>query len=245
LGFRRRKRGLTEVYRSKAATALEGRPRQAKPPRRPTKRAYRARVTEEFGWVPEAGGPLTVQCVRGIDGWFIRVTDGAPGEGFRIVLRGRPESPWVLGDTTVTLVGGGLRPDVFIGAWRAFELELNELDLKADLVQLCGYYHDRPSFGAEMTILDPDPDPHWGVLRNVVEGAGTRAILSGAEVARLWGCDEKDVLPHALWLRSIGYEARNHKTNHQIPKGSYLIPYAFPTLTRLSVQLRKSLVEDR
>jgi len=58
----------------------------------------------------------------------------------------------------------------------------------------------------------------------------------------LWGCDERDILGHMLWMRSLAYEVRNARTNPQIPEGSYLIPYAFPTLTPLSVQLRKSLV---
>ena len=71
------------------ASALQGLLPQARARRRPAKRAYRARVTEKFDWVPEAGGPLAVERVRAGDGWLIRVDDGTPGESFRIVLRGR------------------------------------------------------------------------------------------------------------------------------------------------------------
>ena len=43
------------------------------------------------------------------------------------------------------------------------------------------------------------------------------------------------------YLRELGYEIRNHGTNPQIPEDHWLVPYAFPTLTPLSVQLRKKL----
>jgi DNA (cytosine-5)-methyltransferase 1 len=45
----------------------------------------------------------------------------------------------------------------------------------------------------------------------------------------------------AMKLKNIGYEIRNHNTNPQIKKGHILLPYLFPTLSNLSVQLRKKL----
>jgi len=52
---------------------------------------------------------------------------------------------------------------------------------------------------------------------------------------------EFDVMPILHTLRKMGYEVRNNNTNPQIIAGDYLIPYAFPTLTPRSIQLRKKL----
>jgi DNA (cytosine-5)-methyltransferase 1 len=45
----------------------------------------------------------------------------------------------------------------------------------------------------------------------------------------------------AMNLKGLGYEIRNHNTNAQIKKDHILLPYLFPTLNNLSVQLRKKL----
>jgi DNA (cytosine-5)-methyltransferase 1 len=92
-----------------------------------------------------------------------------------------------------------------------------------------------------MTFAEPG-DMRWRVLQGVVAGIGTREILTGRQIAGLWQCREREILRCMLWLRSLAYEARNNHTNPQIPRGSYLIPYAFPTLNPMSVQVRKSLV---
>jgi DNA (cytosine-5)-methyltransferase 1 len=130
-----------------------------------------------------------------------------------------------------------------VGAWKAFEAELARRNVKADLVQLCEYYQYRPRFSCRMTVAEGS-DPRWEALQKVVEGVGTREILTGRQIAQLLACEEVDVLGHMLWLRSLAYEARNSRTNPQIPQGSYLIPYTFPTLNPMSVQVRKSLVSD-
>ena len=51
----------------------------------------------------------------------------------------------------------------------------------------------------------------------------------------------KDVYQAAKHLRDLGFEIRNHSTNPQIEENHWLIPYAFPTLTPLSVQLWKKI----
>ena len=52
---------------------------------------------------------------------------------------------------------------------------------------------------------------------------------------------DTQVLDLAIFLRTIGYEVRNNKTNPQMKDDEWLIPYKFPTLVPMSVQLRKSL----
>jgi DNA (cytosine-5)-methyltransferase 1 len=247
LGFRKRKRDRTSVYRSKASTALNGR----KPPNSKTAqsshRSERARINPEFGWEqPCADGPLAVGSLLAADGWTVRVDAGAARPlsapaAFEIVVRSEEGWEWALGRRTVRLIGGSLDGDVFVGVWKAFEADLVRQNVKADLVQLCEYYQYRPRFSCRMTFTEPG-DLRWRVLQGVVEGLGIREILTGRQIAGLWQCREREVLRCMLWLRSLAYEARNNHTNPQIPRGSYLIPYPFPTLNPMSVQVRKSLV---
>ena len=262
LGFRKRKRGLTSVYRRKASVALDGQQtrkgKRAESLEMVERRVERARMTRDFGWEkPCDEGPYYVQTAVGSAGWTVRVDAdqlrplSAPG-AFEIVLNGQDAWEWALGKRTVKLVGGSLEAAVFVAVWKAFEAELVRRNVKADLVQLSEYYTYRPRFSGRMTLADfssrmtlaEGGDHRWKVLQRVVAGVGTREILTGRQIADVWECGEEEVLEHMLWLRSLAYEARNSNTNPQLPQGSYLIPYTFPTLNPMSVQVRKSLVID-
>jgi DNA (cytosine-5)-methyltransferase 1 len=253
LGFRKRKRGLTSVYRRKASVALDGQEtrigKQAESPEMVERTVERARITRDFGWEePCDDGPIYVQKSVGPAGWIVRADAGPlqplSGSGsFEIVLKGQDVWEWALGKRTVKLVGGSLEGSVFVAVWKAFESELARRNVKADLVQLCEYYTYHPRFFGRMSVGESD-DVRWKVVQKVVSGIGTREILTGQKIADLWGCGEEEVLDHMLWLRSLAYEARNNSINPQIPHGSYLIPYTFPTLNPMSVQVRKSLAAD-
>ncbi|TGL77323.1 hypothetical protein, partial [Leptospira yasudae] len=68
-----------------------------------------------------------------------------------------------------------------------------------------------------------------------------RKILPYSELASVLNININKVLEVAHFLKTIGYEVRNHNTNSRILCDHLLIPYLFPTLTNLSVQLRKKL----
>jgi DNA (cytosine-5)-methyltransferase 1 len=253
LGFRKRKRDLTSLYRNKAYNALNvqqsGKQKNADVPVKHYRREVRARLTADFGWQESHDdGSIHIQTVVDAGEWTLRgdVGEAKPlssPSAFEIVLQSQDSWEWALGKRTVRLIGGSLEALLFVGVWKAFEAELARLNVKADLVQLREYYQYRSRFSGRMTFREQS-DPHWSILQKVVEGIGTREILTGRQIARLWECGKQEVLSHMLWLRSLAYEARNNNTNPQIPPGSYLIPYSFPTLNPLSVQLRKSLVTD-
>ena len=232
LGFRKRKRALTAVYRDKAAAGIK----DGAAPIKVSSRSYRAKLGDGFGWVEDGSGALAVSCDQAAQGWMIRIDGSASG----LLIEIDRTADWALGERTVRLAAPQV-PEAFVAAWKAFDAALAGSGIKADLVQLCEYYQYAPRFRCRMTIED-DADARWRIVKRVVEGAATREILAGHQIARLWGCEEREVLGHMRWLRSLAYEVRNSRTNPQIPEGSYLIPYAFPTLTPLSVQLRKSLV---
>ena len=127
----------------------------------------------------------------------------------------------------------------FTAAWKAFERELINNSIKADLVQLNGYYQNTPNFRCKTIILD---EYKFGqVLKSVLEGENVAKIVDTSTLANSWGIDSSQVMDIAEYLKSVGYEIRNNSTNPQIEEGCWLIPYAFPTLTYLSVQLWKKL----
>lgn len=122
--------------------------------------------------------------------------------------------------------------------WKSIEKELKERRLKDDMVQLNGYYQYEPKINCSYTGSGTQIDD---VLAIVVSGKPCRKIMGTGELADLLGVEQDDLITIAEELKRRGYEIRNHNTNPQIKEGHWLIPYAFPTLTRLSVQLRKKL----
>jgi DNA (cytosine-5)-methyltransferase 1 len=249
LGFRKRKRVLTNIYRNKAVDALSTNKATLRKSSNSPGRTYHADLANGFELTPtrESNGAFEVQCKFQSALWSIRIKADKKSSNktnaFEIKLLGHTSESWALKSKTVSLSGDCLDEKIFTSAWKAFERELINQNIKADLVQLCEYYQYKPRFRAKM-ITKGQPDNNWKVLKQVVEGVGTREILTESQMAQLWGVSEKRVLHYALWLRSLGYEVRNHSTNPQIPMGSYLIPYFFPTLTVMSVQLRKKLVKS-
>ena len=149
---------------------------------------------------------------------------------------------WVLGTGKVKLCANDIDGHLFTALWKAFEEKLIEVTGMADLVQLCGYYQYNARISGVLTFHPRlKVDSFWRAIQCVVRGIGVATRLSAHGLALLWAVNAEDVFSYLQSLRIMGYEVRNHNTNPQIPKGEYLIPYAFPTLTPRSVQSRKNL----
>lgn len=248
LGFRRRKRSLTGVYQSKARAAIATTHNGIRPELQPGpyRRSFSMMLSADFGCKETQDGEFRVRVRSGAKTWRFDIAPekrkaltGRPP--FTIVLRANASSPWVISTEAVELRCWDKSRQIFTVAWKAFELELGRLGIKADLVQLCEYYQYQPRLAAEMKFGDAKPSRRWKTLAKVVSGCGTRQILRVDQLSSAWEASEEEVGDTVKWLRRIGYEVRNRNTNPQIPEGCFLIPYAFPTLTPMSVQLRKSL----
>jgi DNA (cytosine-5)-methyltransferase 1 len=254
LGFRGRKRLLTVAYAEKAARAHA----QGSPTGKPAanggggraKRSTRY-LSEDFHWSTAPNGSAatlhTHLSLRKAE-WRLDVsTDARPlaNPQFEIEVRAAAGIEWNLPAPLVRLRGQRLDGTEFTAAWRSLEeaaLEATGID---DLVQLNGYYQYTPRLAARMSIAaEAEPEPFWELAAAVVSGAGVGTTASLAELSEQWGmkgvgaAELKDALAR---LRAIGYEVRSANTNGQIPSGHFLVPYAFPTLTPKSIQLRKRL----
>ncbi len=247
LGFRQRKRTLTERYSFKAQQALERLKREGRllPPSNANFREGQEQrfLSPNFSWTTQSPGvPIHLEFRRDSKTWIISA--GIEPEGETVLemrIEPVPDHPWVLDVEAVRLIARDSSDHAFTALWKAFEERLLEYTGKADLVQLNGYYQYAPRIRVRVIQHDHAKE-RWETLARVLQGEGIAMQLNSARLALLWGCAESSVPSFLQWLRNLGFEVRNRFTNPQIPPGEYLVPYAFPTLTPRSVQLRKQLV---
>ena len=242
LTFRKRKRELTAIYRKKAEIAI--RALKKGQCSLPESREYYCSMNKMFKFsvvqITKADFKISVNWKNGltivVSDVYSKVADRDPV--YSINLKARDKN-WTVGVSRVCLI---VRTSASLGytvAWKAFENELIDNNIKADLVQLNGYYQYVPRIIATAKISTDVP--YSSVIRSVLNTRTIPEISSTKELAKLWKIREDDVFKAAKYLRSLGYEIRNHATNPQIREGHWLVPYIFPTLTPLSVQLWKKL----
>ena len=255
LGFRTRKRALTAQYAAKAQAAiaiLKG--------TIPPQETRNVLPSDEICYLTDTFA-LADDGDRG--GFPVRLS--YTGDQHLLVVYGEPlirdverdrtftyiihveslrSADWNIPLTAITLHGSGRAEPVFTSLWKALEALINAQYGVDDLIQLSGYYQYDPKVRARMEITAAEPiPPQWRALGKIVSGIGVATQIPARSFAELWDVPESDVIPVLHMLRSMGYEVRSTNTNPQITAGDYLIPYAFPTLTPRSVQLRKKLWE--
>ncbi len=240
LTFRKRKRALTAIYRKKAEMAI--RALKHEPGSLPESREYFCCISDTFriSVVKKTKADFIVQ-VEWSDVLTIVVSDlknGIEDTTYKVNIEAR-DGNWALGVSRVVLIIKTTAPLGFTVAWKAFEKELIDNSIKADLVQLNGYYQYEPRIIATAEVSDKVP--YATVIRNILSSRHIPEIRSTVQLSEAWKIDRTDVFNAALYLRTLGYEIRNHATNPQIDAEHWLVPYIFPTLTPLSVQLWKKL----
>ena len=255
LGFRHRKRKLTEVYFQKAQAAIDELSKKGKITAlahsnyQDKGKCIKFLSADNFSWTNEQfSESVKIYLNYDLDNssWAIAASiDGNWEKPDQFVIDVCPScgyDEWVLGTNSVKLYAKDLDAKVFTSLWKAFEEKLNEATGKADLVQLSGYYQYSARISGVINFYAKSKvDSFWRVVQCVVRCIGTAAQLKAKEFAQKWGVKEENIFFYLQSLRSMGYEVRSHNTNPQIPVGEYLIPYAFPTLNPKSVQLHKTL----
>lgn len=176
--------------------------------------------------------------------FYVGTRNQSSSIGFPIAVEVNHTGKWNLPVEKVHLFVQELSPFLLTASWKAFEYYLASEGIKADLVQLNGYYQYEPKITIKVLDLKYSQSEEkylWDSLKSVLEGKGTRKILSLGNLAALWDMSINRTIEALIQLRSLGYEIRSEYTNSQIPGEHVLIPYAFPTLNPKSVQLRKTL----
>lgn len=240
LTFRKRKRALSAVYRKKAEMAIES----IKQEKRilPDSRTYFCLMDDNFDYKtkPEKEAKYRVD-VEWANDLVVNVTDLSvtrPKKDASITIKPQ-NGAWNVGVSKAVIIIHSDSDNSFTVGWKAFEQELIDNAIKADIVQLNGYYQYSPRLKCKYECSNPEPFDV--VLQDVVSGECVGTLLSTSVLADRWNVNQDAILEVAEKLRLYGYEIRNHNTNPQIVEGEWLLPYAFPTLTKLSVQLRKKV----
>ena len=78
-------------------------------------------------------------------------------------------------------------------------------------------------------------------MKSIISNNITSQLLTIDKMAEMISMAPDKLKLDLKTLKDMGYEIRNENTNVQIPQGYWMIPYAFPTLSNLSVQMYKRL----
>ena len=239
LTFRKRKRQLTAIYQRKAQMAIEAIKEEHAV--LPDSHKYFCRMTNTFKFE---------EVKKQTDGEFEVTADWS--DTLKIIVKPKTNM------TDESVINIGIQPngdgwnldidrvvmevfsdDIkgFTIAWKAFEHELIINSIKADIVQLNGYYQYAPKLRCQCSLRKHIK--YGDIVCKVVSGEPVTEMVSSDRLSECWNTSKEELIDIAEFLRTLGYEIRNHRTNPQIDEGYWLIPYAFPTLTPQSVQLRK------
>lgn len=236
LSFRKNKRQLTEYYRKKATAAIESK-RSTQVSKFFESKSFYAKLSDKFKYQDNLTEGDYFVSVEWGDNLLISVNckDNLPN--VKVLIK--PAVSWTLPIKSITLeVNAKNWFDVTV-AWKVLDRELIYKSLKADLVQLNGYYQYDSQLNCEYIKCDLKYDE---IMKTILSGFVVSKNLTTSSLAEIWHIKEEDVITIAQLLRKIGFEIRNQKTNPQMKDNEWLIPYKFPTLLPESVQLNKSLV---
>lgn len=242
LTFRKRKRQLSTLYKKKAHMAIESINENRIV--LPDSHSYYCMMTDKFDFKDnvsksKAEYEVNIEWSDILKISIIPVNKKASVKPEMVIDIMPNNSEWIMDVNKISLIAYDDDIRAFTIAWKALDRELIINSIKADLVQLNGYYQYIPKLKCICKTL---PEIKYKeILINVVSGENVSNIVSTAKLVQDWNVDEQEVLLVAEFLRELGYEIRNHKTNPQIEIGNWLIPYAFPTLLPQSVQLRKKV----
>ena len=163
-------------------------------------------------------------------------------ELFRIELRRIKKSPLFLSVNEVHLISNSDILTDYTILWKVFEQALAENHVKADLVQLNGYYQYTNDISFSFSKVERKLKSNiWKTLELLLIDTTIGQIKNINQFAANFDMRQDEILECFYELRKIGFEIRNSNTNPEISEDEFLIPYRFPTLTPLSVQLKKSL----
>lgn len=241
LTFRKLKSEKTEQYFQKASTAIDN--AKEKPKREIAKKKYQVELTDNFKIKNNPKSEVEVVFKPTNKKWTFELNRNEnEKELFRIELRRIKNSPLFLSVNEVHLISNSDILTDYTILWKVFEQALAENHVKADLVQLNGYYQYTNDISFSFTKAEKKLKSNvWKTLELLLIDTTIGQIKNINQFAANFDMRQDEILECFYELRKIGFEIRNSNTNPEISEDEFLIPYRFPTLTPLSVQLKKSL----
>jgi DNA (cytosine-5)-methyltransferase 1 len=241
LTFRKLKSAKTKQYAQKASTAIDN--AIEKPTIEIVEKKYKVELTANFKIKnnPKSGVELKFKPTN--KKWVFELNrNDNEKELFRIELKRIKNSPLFLAVDEVHLISNSDILTDYTILWKVFEQALAEHNVKADLVQFNGYYQYTNDISFSFTKADNELNCKvWKTIELILIDSTIGQIKNINQFATNYDMRKDDILDCLYELRKIGFEIRNSNTNPEISEDEFLIPYRFPTLTPLSVQLKKSL----
>lgn len=241
LSFRKLKSEKTEQYALKAQNALDS--HKEKPKKEIAPKNYRVELTENFKIKNNPESEVEVVFKPTAKQWTFELYRDKKGkELYKIELKRLKKSPLFHYVNEVHLISHSNVLSDYTILWKVFEQALAENHIKADLVQLNGYYQYTNDISYNfIKSSDEIKENVWKLLELILIDPTIGQIKHINQFATSYDISQENLIKYFFDLRRIGFEIRNSNTNPEISEDEYLIPYKFPTLTPLSVQLKKSL----
>jgi DNA (cytosine-5)-methyltransferase 1 len=243
LTFRKRKALLTKEYISKAKKAV---PKDTKKDLfvLDGRQEFTISVTQDFKTIVNHNGGAKITIFAEHKNLVLSLcNDSTNTTYYEITITPALISNWNLAYDKIILRSFSSDVWSYTVCWKAFEYFLKTNKIKDDIVQLNGYYQYKPAIEFSLNIAEQNifNNEEWLFVFKIVKTKPIRKILSYNDFSFLLNIEKEKIDTIAMNLKGLGYEIRNHNTNPQIKKDHILLPYLFPTLSNLSVQLRKKL----
>lgn len=241
LGFRTRRSSLTDLYLAKAKIATAFSAKQVKK-FRSIKGEISFSISEDFRLQINAEAcDYRARYFLDDKKWRIELVE-ATGEGeaqYMITIeRGGPRFNESQLGLPATLVSKSKRRESLLAIWKIYEHLLNRFKAKDDLIQLIGYYQEKPNckLGFEISNRSLSRSNYWKLAAAITVRNSIGQIQGIDDVSDSMGMERDSLMSALVMLKRHGFEIRSHNTNPQIPDGKILVPYCFPTLTERSLQ---------
>lgn len=248
LGFRTRKRQLTNRYQQIAREAISKLEREKVEPNilgRHTPFYINSRL--ELSEANNGGTKLFIDSIIDNQVWKVTIHDREErykNETAPITTKISPviAHEWPFKFSSIELRLSSPKLLSYLAAWKFVELEIKECLGYADLVQFAGYYQYLPTINVSTELSSSiDNNAEW----RLIKALGTNKLVgierSVEELVNILDSKPSAIKEAMRKLKLYGYEIRNKNTNPQIKSNHYIIPYAFPTLTYRKVQFTKGL----
>lgn len=241
LSFRTLKSAKTSMYFTKAVNALDETKNEKAI--KIHRKKYKVELSPNFRVIQHVRSKVTVKFLPNSDVWTLKLTRNEDeNEVYIIEITRKGNKPLFGSIKSVTLISCSKEHLDYTLLWKTFELILIENNIKADLVQFNGYYQyvNDISYGFIKKSAGLD-DNIWRTIELILSDPAIGQINNIKQIAKDYDINEEELIRCFYELKKLGFEIRNTNTNPEIDPNHYLIPYRFPTLSPLSVQLNKSL----
>jgi len=247
LHFRKLKTLRTKYYAQKAKKAIDS--LEYVPQTNIKNRKYYGRVLDNMK-LDESKEPkkgyynVVFQAKNNI--WKIKIQDKEVIRSpFTLEVTHKEKQPLFRNIHSVVITGDANNLETFFTGWKAFEREIIQHRIKADLVQLNGYYQYKPIFEINYNINTKQVSQKlkdvWLVLQTMSNDLNMNQIRDIHELSAQYDLSSARLISVLQELKNIGFEIRNQNTNSEISENHYLIPYQFPSLNSKSLQRLKKL----